>query len=386
MSEDVLRILLDKYVTGSLSENERSALSQLLDDESQRIFLEKILLEEFQAKRFEGEDHSLVLGKIEEHVLKTIAVPERKIHSLFRWVAAASVLAFITVTCYLFTRNYKQSVQDIAQHKEGNVISPGGNKARLTLSNGSTILLNSMDTGTIAEQGNTKIIKTDSGKLFYAANGENESANSMNTLTTPRGGVFQLTLPDGTKAWLNASSSITYPTAFNNKQRTVSVTGEVYFDVAKNSRKPFRVQVNDMSIDVLGTEFNVNAYANEQVVKTTLLNGSVKVTGAKQALMIEPGEQAQYNKNKLVAAKNEDIEQVVAWKNGYFNFKNADLPTVMRQLERWYNIDVQYEGEMPQRRFQGELPRNLELSAILKVLTDMNIKYTLNERTLLITK
>jgi ferric-dicitrate binding protein FerR (iron transport regulator) len=197
--------------------------------------------------------------------------------------------------------------------------------------------------------------------------------------------MYQLILPDRTKVWLNSASTITYPTAFNSKQRNVSITGEAYFEVAKDKERPFHVAVNDMNIEVLGTHFNINSYANETDVKTTLLEGSIKLTTGNYNTVLKPGEQAQLGKNGRVnILQSEDMEQVMAWKKGYFNFKNAELPMVMRQLERWYDIDVHYEGEISQRHFQGELPRSMTLQEVLIVLQEVKIKYKINGKMLII--
>jgi ferric-dicitrate binding protein FerR (iron transport regulator) len=189
-------------------------------------------------------------------------------------------------------------------------------------------------------------------------------------MTSPRGGQYKLILPDGTKVWLNAASSITYPTIFAEDRRVVSITGEVYFEVTKNARKPFTVRTYSDEITVLGTSFNVNSYTDEAMVKTSLLEGSVRIN--KQVL--KPGEA--YINGKIMSTS---LEQDLAWKNGFFSFNKADLPTVMRQLSRWYNVDVKYEGVIPKRAYSGEIERSLTLRQVLEVLSQTRIKYKIEQ-------
>ncbi len=397
MNEPLFKSLLEKYLTGSLSDAERVELSGLLEQPEYQMALEETLLQEYQSRRFEGEGHEKILEKIEHHILSNIASPKiesspevifpqkRRIISFSSWAAAAAVLVLVLGGYFLFSHDSGKTKTPVAVNQVTPDILPGGNKAVLTLTNGSKIILDSVANGELAQQGNTKIIKSDSGKIVYAENGHTHAENGLNILSTPRGGMYQLILPDGTKVWLNSASSITYPTAFNGKQRNVSITGEAYFEVAKDKERPFHVAVNDMNIEVLGTHFNINSYADETDVKTTLLEGSIKLTTGNYNTLLKPGEQAQLGKNGRVnILHSEDMEQVMAWKTGYFNFKNAELPMVMRQLERWYDIDVHYEGEISQRRFQGELPRSMTLQEVLNVLREVKIKYKINGKMLII--
>jgi ferric-dicitrate binding protein FerR (iron transport regulator) len=226
-------------------------------------------------------------------------------------------------------------------------------------------------------QGNTKIIKTDSGRLAYNGTNEKPTEITYNTLSTPKGGQYQLILPDGSKVWLNAASSIRYPTAFVGNSRIVEITGEAYFEVMHNSKVPFEVKTRSQVIEDIGTSFNVNAYTDEAAIRTTLLEGAVKVDN----VVLKPGEQAEADNGtqKITVIKGVDIQRAVAWKNGIFSFKDADLKTVMRQLARWYNVDVEYEGAVPGGSFGGDIGRGLTLSQVLEGLAETRVKYKITE-------
>jgi len=237
--------------------------------------------------------------------------------------------------------------------------------------------------GVIARQGGSSIVKTAGGRIVYRSSDATrdkapESAGAgetmMNTMRTPRGGNYRLTLPDGTQVWLNAASSITYPAAFTGKQRNVRISGEVYFEVVKNKELPFMVSVDGgADVEVLGTGFDVNAYTDEGSVKTTLLEGSVRVC----KVVLKPGQQAQVSQQKVSVVNNVDIDKVMAWKNGLFNFQDVSLREVMRQLERWYDIEVVYRKNVPDIRFEGEISRNINLSDLLKVLARADVKFSI---------
>ncbi|WP_343746204.1 FecR domain-containing protein [Chitinophaga sp.] len=256
-------------------------------------------------------------------------------------------------------------------------VRPGSDKATLTLADGSVVNLDSIGTGTVTLQG-VKMEKTTQGQIVYKDNG-NAAVN--NVLRTPRGGQYKVTLPDGTDVWLNASSSISYPTAFSGSSRNVSVTGEVYFEVAADAARPFEVKVNDISVLVLGTHFNINAYDDEQTVKTTLLEGAVLVRTPEAFKHLEPGQQAKIKpgSNQIEWLKHVDVNSAVAWKNGYFSFDDADIPTVMRQLARWYDMDVVYAGNVPEGTFTGEIGRNLTQDQLMKILKQARINFKLEE-------
>jgi ferric-dicitrate binding protein FerR (iron transport regulator) len=322
--------------------------------------------------------------------------PSRSIIPVWaRWTAAA-VLILLGGSIWFLTRNTPVQPYVIVTNPDSpkNDALPGGNKAILTLADGRQLVLDSAQQGALVMQGNARVSKTDNGKLVYNSVGAPSNiVTAYNTLTTPRGGQYQLTLPDGTQVWLNAASSITYPTAFTGKERKVKITGEAYFEVAKNADQPFLVEENDLATKVLGTRFDVNGYDNEPVRKTVLVEGSVNVLYKEKATHLEPGMQAQVNRktatdNRIPALTiaPANIEQTLAWKNGFFAFTNADLPAVMRQIARWYDVDVTYEGTIPKDAFEfnGKIGRMLTLDQVLKLLTKTRVHYTIEGRRLTI--
>jgi ferric-dicitrate binding protein FerR (iron transport regulator) len=248
-------------------------------------------------------------------------------------------------------------------------IQPGGNKALLTLADGSTIILDSAQNGALSTQGNIRIIKLDDGQLTYNRSGARSSSKVLyNTISTPNGGQYQLTLADGSQVWLNAASSIRFPASFTGKERRVEITGEAYFEVAKDPSMPFIVSVDDVEVQVLGTHFNVMAYKDEPKLETTLLEGSVKFVKDNNSAMLKPGQQLQLTqKEQFKVVSGIDLTKVVAWKNGLFDFNGSDFETIARKLSRWYNVEVVYNKKIDDL-FYAEIPRNTKLSDVLKAL------------------
>ncbi len=304
-------------------------------------------------------------------------------------VAAAAGIAFILgiSTIWFYNQRIIQDTPTTANTiKQNYDFDPGGNKAILTLGDGSEIILNSADSGILTNQGHTKVLKSKGGQLEYRSTNNKDAAIVLNTLTTPRAGQYELVLADGTKVWLNAASSITYPTEFKGNRRTVELKGEGYFEVAKNTSKPFYVKVNDMEVMVLGTHFNINAYADEPFIRTTLLEGSVKVSNGFEQKLLTPGQAAIVSTSiQSIGVSKANVEQSVAWKNGYFNFERASLQEVMRQVARWYDVDVRYEGNIPEREFVGEIPRGSKASEVLGILRLSKINYRLEGKQIIIT-
>ena len=290
--------------------------------------------------------------------------------SMQRIAVAASITGLTLIAVFLLIN--KSGTNKIVKAKAGKHqfnedVFPGGNKATLTLADGSRIVLNDAQNGTLTQQGNAKIVKLD-GKLFYSQNNSNSKEVVYNTISTPKGGQYQLELPDGSLVWLNASSSIHFPTSFAANERRVEVTGEAYFEVAKNLSKPFIAAVNNSEVRVLGTHFNINSYNDEDDVTTTLLEGSVKFVNGATANILKPGQQSQLAKNgSITVVNNVDVDKVVAWKNGVFDFENTSIETIMRQLSRWYDVEIEYKGKSDDL-FIAEMRRNIKLSDALKAL------------------
>jgi len=218
------------------------------------------------------------------------------------------------------------------------------------------MVLDSLGNGLLATQQGTKVV-LNNGQLSYQAANTTTATGAWNTINTPRGRQFKVALPDGTQVWLNAASSIRYPVAFTGKERKVEINGEAYLEVAKNTSMPFIVQANDVEVLVLGTHFNINSYSDEEAIKTTLLEGAVKVSTGAATALLTPGKQAAISTGSGMNVQAADIEQVVAWKNGVFNFQNATLEQVMRQLARWYDIEIVYEKDIPHIEFEGDFNR-----------------------------
>jgi ferric-dicitrate binding protein FerR (iron transport regulator) len=318
-----------------------------------------------------------------------------------RSIAAAALLFIAGAGAYLWL-NRSSGQQQIVRQAPAPVlekdVEPGGNKAILTLSDGSKISLNNANNGTLAQQGNTTVVKLANGQLSYHASGKTSREILYNTMTTPRGGQYRLSLPDGTQVWLNASSSITYPTSFTGQERKVEIKGEAYFEVAplipkgEHKKIPFKVYIapssgsEGMEVEVLGTHFNINAYEDESATKTTLLEGAVKIKKGSDAILLKPGQQASCSGNSgFSLMEDADLEESIAWKNGLFSFKEADLTQIMRQLARWYDLDVRYEGTISKRRFTGKVFRNLKLSETLKVLELSHIHFRIEGNRLTVT-
>jgi transmembrane sensor len=314
--------------------------------------------------------------------------------------AAAAVILILTGT-YLWPGHPARPV--IAARlaapapRPGSDLLPGSNKATLTLGNGSIITLDGTATGALAQQGNTRVTNNAAGELTYdpasAATTANAALNTVfyNTITTARGGQYRLRLPDGTTVWLNASSSLHFPTAFIGDTRTVELKGEAYFEVAKNATAPFHVKLTDGNdIEVLGTGFNVNAYEDESLIRTTLVEGAVRIRNPHSTVTLHPGQQAQQNNTIPIRVKdNAGVREAIAWKDNLFYFKSADIHTIMRQISRWYDVEVEYRDNagnaVPRRtsdtgnapntgatsreaRFNAEIPRNTPAADILTAL------------------
>lgn len=327
-----------------------------------------------------------IRNKIEE---ENIQAPRPYLTNWYRLTAAAAILVLVSFGLYLF--NYHQPVSQLtsnkpAAHKVKSVedITPGSNRAILTLPDGSRIALHHAGNGVLANLGKAVIRKTSDGQLSYES-GNHASGVEMlefNTIAIPRGGQYKITLPDGTGVWLNAASSLKFPTSFTGEERRVELTGEAYFEVAKDVNMPFRVISAGQSIEVLGTHFNVNAYPDESVIKTTLLEGSVRITedAEKKSVILKPGQQAKTNHG--ISVSEVDIEEAIAWKNGLISFKSADLKSIMRQVARWYDVTVYYSGNVPDRLFTGKISRYSNLSEILEVLAKNGIHFKIQGRTI----
>lgn len=307
-----------------------------------------------------------------------------------RIAVAASIILILGIGVFYLLTSESSKPQIAAIDKQPelpvqNDIQPGTNGAILTLANGRKIVLDTAGNDTLVTQGGIKLLNHN-GQLSYNHIPSVPSEEVLyNIMTTTRGRQYQLLLLDGTRVWLNASSSIKYPTTFTGKERTVEITGEAYFEVAHNASKPFNVVVNGMNIHVLGTHFNVNAYDDETTTRTTLLEGSVRVTKDNLSTMLVPGQQAQMNKKgELKVFNDADLQEVVAWKDGLFVMKKADIGSIMRQIARWYDVEIVYQGSIPPGRISGDIPRNMNLSKVLEVMELSGVHFTIEGKKVMV--
>ncbi len=368
------RDLLQRLHNHTASAEDLEILQQLLKDDT----AEKELRQVWEsiagnAPFFTPASSEQMLTTILQHRQAPV-IPVQK--HRYRWMAAAaSLLLLLTAGWWFLAGNQRpQKTASISQNNT-TVILPGSNKAILTLPNGSAITLDSANNGALTRQGAIQVINQD-GRLNYThlPTYNNATATALyHTLSTPRGGQYMLVLEDGTRVWLNAASSIRYPAEFGDSARNISVTGEAYFEVAhrvRNGKKiPFIVTTGNMQVEVLGTHFNINAYTDEQSINTTLLEGKVQVHSRYKAVILEPGQQARLEPTgNLNVVNNVNTEEVIAWKTGYFQFNRASISAVMRQVARWYDVDVTYEGNIPNRQFGGKISRNSSITEVLKIL------------------
>lgn len=380
---DIERIsnLLEKFVAGTATPSEESELHawyrQLSLSKEDNV---PILLKESEKEQLKRKMLRDMLKQIGSQSPGKV-VPFYKKKEFIRKIAVAAVF-FIVAASILFIYNpRKQSHVVIAQNILKEDIAPGHNGAILHLSNGKTIALDSTGDGVIAQQGGLKIVKKD-GKLSYIGKSDKVVYNDI---VTARGQQWELELPDGTKVWLNAASSIHYPLSFKGKERLVKITGEAYFEVVHNSAQPFKVQVGNVQIEDIGTTFNVNAYSDEPLTKTTLVDGSVKVSTGNNTKLLTPGQQAiTQENNSIQIKKNVNVEEVISWKNGQIKFENEDLQTIMRQISRWYDVDITYQNNIPNKIFNGGISRKSNLSELLKILEFEGVHFTQKGRNIIV--
>lgn len=397
--EDIKTIsrLFERYLNGECTRNEVRSLLQYFGAGENEAILKSLIHQHLEAASNADESSSSnpkrdLPDEIFVKIKRAIDTKETKGNApIFRmnrrtWsiVAAAVLLLLISTTALVLV--HKKEASPLAKNDDNSRsakdIAPGHDGAVLTLANGSAVVLDGAANGTLAKQGSFKVVKINGQVSYYKSGDKNmDEAPVYNAVSTARGNQYQLLLADGTKVWLNASSSIRFPVYFTGSDRKVEITGEAYFEVAKDVKKPFKVFIasgesRGTEIDVLGTHFNVNAYQEEPDIKTTLLEGSVKIRKANAVQMLSPGQQARITPVGIELGKNIDLSQVMAWKEGLFSFDNTDIRVLMRQVERWYDVDVNFEGKVTEEGFSGTVSRNVPLSKFLKALEliDVHIK------------
>ena len=364
--------LLDKYITHSITVEEWKQLSQLLKDPSYHTELEAIIDQQLAGNEFEVKEdeaiRELIFEKLERSRKNSNGLIRRMIWR--RIAVAASIILILGIGSYFvfFNKSLKQD-KIVKTIVPDDVKAPETTSAMITLANGQKIYLDSTADGALAMQGNTKLVKLANGEIAYqTASGEISKEIKFNTLENPRGSkVINMTFADGSKVWLNAGSSVTYPVVFIGRERKVTITGEAYFEVAHNTAMPFKVSQGETVITVLGTHFNMNAYDDEADIKVTLLEGKVDVN----ATLLKPGQQAQVDPSASSGGvniiDNVDLDAVMAWKNGLFSFKGTDIYTIMKQVARWYDVEVEYKTTIKEK-FHVEMSRNTNVSNVFKIL------------------
>lgn len=383
MNQDHIKSLLQKYASGDLSDQEREILSEAIRTADDNTFLDFMKDHEensWNADRRRNADDALLQLLQDKISAMEDPVMVRKAARVRYWAFAAGLLLLILAGTWMYQQQHAGNSAGYTPD-----IAAASPKAMLTLGDGSVVSLDSAGNRLIPQGGTA--IQQQGGLLVYRGTDNGESV-SINTLSTPRGGQFAVQLPDGSRAWLNAASSLRYPTAFRNGERRVEVTGEVYFEVSARASAPFIVMVKDkLLVKVLGTNFNINAYADEQQVYTTLLTGKVQVDApaANKRVELLPSQQAVLTKNgDLDLNKEPDMERVMAWRNGIFYFEDAELREVMAQLSRWYDVDITFEPGVRKLYFSGKLQRQLGLSQLLSVLDMSGIHYRITGRKMVI--
>lgn len=375
--------LLEKYKLGSLTPEEKNLLKVWYAKTAKDNAL---IIDEFELEKNLDEAWSNIAK----------ATQPKKYNRFTIWARLSAAAIFVLVAgIWFYLYQAKSAVgKSVQTQQQIAVIKPGGNRATLTLANGNVITLDDANDGKLADQNGIVVTKTKDGQLIYSISNRQNVKPTFNTISTPKGGQYQIHLPDGSKVWLNAASSLKYPTFFSGSQRKVNLTGEAYFEVSKansanGKNMPFVVASQNQEVTVLGTHFNVNCYTDEDASKTTLLEGAVNVTSFKKdnikTVSLKPGQQSEVNLYGLKVA-NVNAEEAIAWKNGVFLFKDADLKTVMRQISRWYDVDVAYEGKLPNNDFSGEISRNLNLNQVFEILSFYKVHFRVEGKQIIVSQ
>jgi ferric-dicitrate binding protein FerR (iron transport regulator) len=382
ITQDTAYALIEKQFSATLTEAEKADLDEwLLADANRNAYIDKasdLMMSTGEYQLYDAAYWQPVLNRVLETDRTAATVhplPQRK-RTLLPWMAAAAVLLVMLAGVFYLVQKPQQA-KTLAEAKIKDV-APGHTGAVLTLADGRVVQLDSLADGVVASDNGAEIRMNAQGLVY---NNKGVTANAYNTVSTPVGRQFMLTLPDGSRVWLNSTSSLRYPVAFTGNERRVEVSGEAYFEVTANAAKPFKVQTERYGVlEVLGTAFNINAYADEKSGATTLVSGAVRVNTGSTQLVLQPGQQAQVSVTQAIHLNaHPNLEQVTAWKDGVFNFDDQPLEVVMRQLARWYNIEIVYQGRVPNIELFGAMGKNLNLLQVLHVLDDAGVKFKMEE-------
>jgi ferric-dicitrate binding protein FerR (iron transport regulator) len=363
MQQERFTYLFNRFADKKHTASEKQELMELINSGEYEQAFHDLVSERWDHLSVESDKNERA-DKLFERIMGRVKVKKRSLYRMVTTAAAVILLFFAGGYFYFFRDKTVQPAPAAPMVK--NDRAPGGNKATLTMADGQQIILDKAKKGLLSQQGNIKIIKLEEGQVTYTGVG---TEVLLNTITTPKGGQYQIVLADGSKVLLNAASSLQFPAFFTGKERNVVLRGEGYFEVAKNTEMPFHVQVNEVRVEVLGTHFNVNAYEEEETIRTTLLEGSVKLIKNSHSKIIKPGQQAVLRQDQEdISITDIGVDDVVAWKNGKFQFdEGADIPTVMRQIARWYDVDIEDQGKIT-GHLGGTISRNVNASQVFKML------------------
>jgi len=386
--KDHIKRLMQRWMENTITQEEKGELAGLLNEQTLLSDVESGLQEMWDAQSnqlvFSEDETASMIERILSNNRPEGEIdpppPVYRIHVMRRWGwAAASIIIMLGMGGLLWTINKNDAAtKRTAVHPPVAEVMPAMGKVVLKLPDGQQIYLDSMQ-GNIVKEGALTVDSKKGSLAYRGAAGKIE----YHTLTVPRGRQYELELPDGTNVWLNAASSITYPIVFSGPERLVTISGEVYFEVAKDKSKPFRVAANDIMVTVTGTHFNVNAYSDEPYLATTVLEGGVKVTRNNKTVILSANEQSISDATGSISVnRNVNVDEVVAWRDRFFHFESADLPTILRELARWYDVDVAYEGVVSKERFFAIINRNSSLSAVLKALQANDVQFNINGKKL----
>ena len=390
--------LLRKYLDDELSPEELRLFREAATQKENRAELDRLLAawidRDFPRMSAEDVDAEVIYRELAARHAIPLGEEPRRGRRIFLFVATAAAVCLLAIAGF-FLFHQASPVQVVEKTPAARpVIIPAGNKAVLTLADGSHIVLDSAADGQLASQGGMRVIKLAGGQLAYKAGGSGASTASAamedhplyNEIATPRGGFYELLLPDGSKVWLDAASSLRYPTAFTGANRSVELTGEGYFEVAPHPQQPFLITTQGVTVQVLGTELNLMAYTDEDAIRTTLVNGSVKVVRGGEGQQIRPGEQAAWVRDgQRWQMSTPDMQQVLAWKRMEFRFEGLSMDAIMRQIGRWYDVDIEFRGPQPVGEFNGVISRKRSVADLLAVLEQTDIvHFTLEGRKIIV--
>ncbi len=375
-----IKLLFERYLNNHASREETAELFQYFQDTNNKEALEQMIENQLESRDKEELIDKMILDRVFGKIDLDTEPQNFKSPTWYKITGAAAAIILVISISYLFLN--RSTYND----HTATIIEPGRDKATLVLSSGKTIVLEDIANGKLTEELGTTIEKTENGGINYTVEGNTDVRVATNLLNVPKGGQFQITLSDGTKVWLNSNSSLKYPSAFSASERRVELTGEAYFEVSKNKQKPFIVETSLQKVEVLGTKFNINAYDDESSTQTSLAEGSVRVSCKNNTTLLKPGQQSTLT-DQNIAVRSVNLDQVLDWKNGDFNFSNNNLKEIMRKISRWYNIEVIFEGPISQETYFAQISRKKRLNDVLRALQlSGSIKYSIRNNKLYISQ